>query len=168
MWVFPTGASGGGANLGTGTRVTLTPQDCEAINEQCTAVKAAVPNVAARLQIVRASHNWQPNSIYGTTPEYLEIGNWQIVEGDVFTNQDVLRGAQVCLIGQTLLRELFEGESPIGQTIRVRNTNLRVVGVLNGKGAALTGWDQDDIIVVPWTTVKYRLSGSMLTKVNQS
>jgi ABC-type antimicrobial peptide transport system permease subunit len=168
MWVFPTGASGNGVNLGAGTRVTLTPQDCDAINEQCTAVKAAVPNVAARLQLVRASRNWQPNSIYGTTPEYLEIGNWQIVEGDVFTSQDVLRGAQVCLIGQTLVHELFDGESPIGQTIRVRDTNLVVVGVLNGKGAALTGWDQDDIIIVPWTTMKYRLSGSMLTKVNQS
>jgi ABC-type antimicrobial peptide transport system permease subunit len=168
LWVFPTDASGSGVSLGAGTRVTLTPEDCEAINEQCPAVRLAVPNVAARLQLVHATHNWQPNSMYGTTPEYLEVGNWQLSEGAAFTDHDVQNGSAVCLIGQTLVRELFEGESPLGQTIRVRNTNLKVVGVLAGKGAALTGWDQDDVLVAPWTTVKYRLSNSTLTRTNQS
>jgi ABC-type antimicrobial peptide transport system permease subunit len=168
LWVFPTDASGNGVSLGAGTRITLTPEDCDAINEQCPAVRLAVPNVAARLQLVHAHRNWQPNSMYGTTPDYLEVGNWQLSDGAPFTDHDVQNGGQVCLIGQTLVRELFEGESPLGQTIRVRNTNLKVVGVLAGKGAALTGWDQDDVLVAPWTTVRYRLSNSMLSRTNQS
>ena len=168
IWVYPTDASAGGTSLGAGTRVTLTPDDCDAINEQCPAVRTAVPNVAARLQLVHANHNWQPNSMYGTTPAYLAVGNWQISEGEPFTDHDVQNVGQVCLIGQTIARELFAGESPVGKAIRVRNTNLKVVGVLAGKGAAATGWDQDDVLVAPWTTVKYRLSSSMLALANQN
>src|SRR5579859_385493 len=157
-----------GISNGSGTRITLTPEDCEAIRQECPAVKDAAPNVYARLQLVYGNKNWQPNQMYGTTPGYLDIGNWHISEGECFTDQDVQSANLVCVIGQTLVTELFNGESPVGKTIRVRNSNVKVVGTLVAKGANMMGWDQDDVVMVPWTTIKYRLSGSSLGNVNQS
>ena len=168
VMIFPGEATSNGISAGAGTRITLTPEDCIAIADECPSVRNTAPNVNARLQIVYGHKNWQPNSMYGTTPEYLDVGNWHIAEGEMFTERDVLNGNLVCLIGQTLVRELFEDEPPLGKSIRVRNVNMRVVGILESKGAALSGWDQDDILVAPWTTVKYRLSNSMLARTNQS
>jgi ABC-type antimicrobial peptide transport system permease subunit len=168
VMIFPGEAASGGVSSGAGTLITLTPEDCEAIAEECPSVRAAAPNVQSRLQVVYGNRNWQPNSMYGTTPEYLDVGNWTIEQGEPFTERDVLNSNLVCLIGQTLVRELFEDESPVGKSVRVRNVNLRVVGTLTSKGAALSGWDQDDVMIMPWTTVKYRLSNSALGKVNQS
>ena len=96
------------------------------------------------------------------------MGNWTVSDGEAFTNRDVDTANLVCLIGHTLQRELFEGESAVGQSIRVQGCNLRVVGVLKSKGASMVGMDQDDVLFVPWTTVKFRLSGSSLGRVNQS
>lgn len=166
--IIPGETTSSGVSFGSGTRITLTPEDCDAIREECPAVRKAAPNVGARLQLVYGNRNWQPNNIYGTTPEYLDVGNWQISEGQPFTDHDVQSVAQVCLIGQTLVRELFDGDDPIGKSIRVRNTNLHVVGVLVGKGAVMGGTDQDDVLIAPWTTVKFRLSSSMLGLTNQS
>jgi len=168
VMIFPGEATSGGISSGAGTLITLTPEDCEAIAEECPSVRAAAPNVQSRLQVVYGNRNWQPNSMYGTTPEYLDVGNWTIEQGEPITERDVLNSNLVCLIGQTLVRELFEDESPVGKSIRVRNVNLRVIGTLTSKGAALSGWDQDDVMIMPWTTVKYRLSNSALGKVNQS
>ena len=168
VMVFPGEASNNGVSFGTGTRVTLTPEDCEAIADECPAVRGAAPNVFARLQLVYGHKNWQPNNIYGTTPSYLEVGNWQVSKGDAFTDRDVQAVSLVCLVGQTLVRELFDGQDPIGQQIRCKNANLRVIGVLASKGANMMGWDQDDVLIAPWTTVRYRLSNQMLSNTNQS
>src|ERR1700730_15186793 len=113
-----------GISNGSGTRITLTPGDCQAIRDACPAVKDAAPNVYARLQMVYGNKNWQPNQMYGTTPGYLEIGNWHIAEGECFTEQDVQVSSLVCVIGQTLVNELFDGENPIGKEIRVKNYNM--------------------------------------------
>jgi ABC-type antimicrobial peptide transport system permease subunit len=168
VMIFPGESTSSGVSSGAGTVITLTPEDCQAIADECPAVRAAAPNIQARLQVVYGNRNWQPNSMYGTMPEYLDVGNWTIDQGEPFTERDVLNANLVCLIGQTMVRELFDDEPPIGKSIRVRNVNLRVIGTLASKGAALSGWDQDDVFIAPWTTVKYRLSNSTLAKVNQS
>ncbi|MCE9545710.1 MAG: ABC transporter permease [Planctomycetia bacterium] len=162
-------ASTGGISFGSGTVMTLTPQDAEQIKKQCSAVSAVSPVVRVRTQVVYGSHNWVPMQIYGVTPDYLKVRDWdELAEGDTFTDRDVLGGNKVCLIGQTLVRELFQGESPIGQDIRVQNVSLRVVGVLSRKGANMMGMDQDDTLLAPWTTIKYRVAGSNASQVNQS
>jgi len=166
--VMPGTATSSGISFGTGSVMTLTPDDAEAILRDCPSVRTAAPAIRARTQVVYGSRNWVPSSMYGTTPAFLDVRDWSIADGEPFTQRDVLNGNKVCLIGQTLVRELFEGQSPIGKEIRVKNVAFRVVGVLGSKGANMMGMDQDDILLAPWTTIKYRVTGSTLQNTNQS
>jgi ABC-type antimicrobial peptide transport system permease subunit len=169
LLILPGTAASGGVTFGSGSVRTLTPEDCEAILRECPAVRSAAPAVRARTQVVFGNRNWVPSSIYGTTPAFLDIRGWtNLAEGDPFTERDVLNANKVCLLGQTLVRELFEGESPIGKEIRIKNVSFRVLGVLSAKGANMMGMDQDDILLAPWTTIKYRVTGSTLDNTNQS
>ncbi|MFT3685181.1 MAG: ABC transporter permease [Phycisphaerales bacterium] len=114
-----------------------------------------------RAQVVYQDRNWVPQSIVGTTPAYLNVRDWaNLTEGDVFGATEVRNASRVCLVGQTIVRELFSGRSPIGQEIRLQSVGFTVVGVLSSKGANAFGQDQDDVIVAPWTTIKYRVAGS--------
>ena len=167
--VRPGTASSGGISFGVGTSTTLTPEDCQAILRDCPAVHNATPMVRARTQVVYGNRNWVPNTMYGTTPAFLDVQDWSILaEGEPFSDRDVLNGNRVCLLGQTLVRELFEGASPVGKEIRIKNISFRVIGVLTPKGANMMGQDQDDVILAPWTTIKYRVTGSSLSTTNQS
>jgi ABC-type antimicrobial peptide transport system permease subunit len=163
LQVEPGASSSSGVHSGAGTCLTLTPQDCEAILRECPAVRWAAPGVDCRLQILYGNRNWQPWKILGTTPTFLTVRDWADLEaGEAFTDGDVGCAAGVCLMGQTPARELFRGESPVGKEVRVRGVRLKVVGVFRRKGANMMGLDQDDVVIAPWTTVKFRINGSKL------
>jgi ABC-type antimicrobial peptide transport system permease subunit len=166
--VYPGTISTAGVSLGSGTVVTLHPQDCDAILRECTAIRAAAPLVRTRCQLIYGHKNWSPNSMNGTTPAYLDVHNWPIGEGAMFTDADVRNWSKVCVIGTTIVRELFDNQNPIGQEVRLNNVSFRVVGVLEAKGANMMGWDQDDVVLAPWTTIKYRVSGSSSTSSSSS
>jgi macrolide transport system ATP-binding/permease protein len=168
LLVMPGTASSGGVSFGAGSVKTLTPQDAEAIQRECPAVRAVAPIVRVRTQVVYGNKNWVPMYIYGTTPTYLDVREWPLAEGEVFSNQDVRNASKVCILGQRLVKELFQGENPLGKEVRVNNVAFKVIGILTAKGANMVGMDQDDILLAPWTTVKYRVSGSSLTETNQS
>ncbi|MCC6353747.1 MAG: ABC transporter permease [Verrucomicrobiae bacterium] len=151
---------------GTGERTdTLTPEDAQAIPRECPAVLLAAPIVAGRGQVVYGNRSWTPIYMTGSTETFLRIRNWtQLDLGRVFSDREVLGGAKVCLLGRTLVRELFGEKNPIGEEIRVNNVPFKVIGVLGEKGANLLGIDQDDILLAPWTTVKYRISGESTSR----
>ena len=161
-------AASGGVTFGSGTILTLTPDDCQAILAQCPAVKGAAPVVRARTQVVYLNRNWVPPYIYGTTPEYLTVREWNVTEGEPFSDRDVRNGNKVCVVGQTIVRELFDRQSPVGKEIRIQNVPFRVVGVLERKGASMMGMDQDDVVLAPWTTIKYRVAAATVATANQS
>jgi macrolide transport system ATP-binding/permease protein len=153
-------ASAAGVSLGSGMLKTLTPEDADAIKKDCPAVSSVAPLVLARGQVVYGNRNWQPLNLFGSTPGYLDVREWDLEEGTCFTEQDVSNAGLVCILGSTVVKELFEGESPLGKYVYIMNVPLRVTGVLRTKGSNLMGQDQDDILLAPWTTVRYRISGS--------
>ena len=167
--IHPGADMSGGVNFGSGTVVTLNPYDAQEIARQCPAVLEVSCNVRSCAQIVYGNHNWVPMQINGTTPSFLKIRDWEeLDEGQMFSEYDVLKASQVCVIGQTLKRELFQDESPVGQDVRIKNVSFKVIGVLSRKGANMVGFDQDDIVLAPWSTIKYRVSGSQMGNANQS
>jgi ABC-type antimicrobial peptide transport system permease subunit len=169
LLIMPGTVSSGGISFGSGSIVTLTPDDAEAIARECPSVGCVAPVVRARCQVVYGNRNWVPLYIYGTTSSYLQVRDWEEMEdGAAFTDRDVRKGSKVCLLGRTLVRELFGDESPLTKEVRVQNVSLKVVGVLSRKGASMMGFDQDDILLAPWTTVKYRVARTSATTVNQS
>jgi ABC-type antimicrobial peptide transport system permease subunit len=167
--VQPGTAASGGATFGAGSVVTLTPQDADAIARECPAVKSVAPQVRVRTQVVRGNRNWVPPFIFGTTPSFHDVRDWQLLdEGEPFTERDVRNARKVCLIGRTVARELFPGESPLGKEIRIQSVSFKVIGVLSRKGANMMGIDQDDVVIAPWTTIKYRVAGVNMQMGNQS
>lgn len=160
IMVIPGADRRGGISKGTGSQMSLTPEDCEAINKECSAVALAVPVVYANgNQVISGNTNYQPNRIQGSSPGFLTIRNWVIDEGRAFTQREVNRRARVCLVGSTIVRELFNGNSPIDNTIRIKDTTFHIIGTLQSKGANMWGIDEDDIIILPWTTARLRLTG---------
>ena len=169
LLVMPGTASSGGVTFGSGSVTTMTPQDAEAINRECPAVNSVAIVCRARTQVTFGNKNWVPTYIYGTNPAFLDVREWNdLEEGEPFTDVDVRNQTRVCMIGQTLKRELFDNTSPIDREIRMQNVSFKVIGVLSARGANMMGMDQDDIVLAPWTSIKARVSSSTLSNVNQS
>jgi macrolide transport system ATP-binding/permease protein len=154
-------ASRNGVSLGSGSVKTLTPEDGESILHECPSVDSLAPLVFARRQVIHGKKNWVPSTFIGTTPGYLRVREWEdLEEGQSFTDRDVREVAMVCLLGQTVAQELFDEQSPVGEEVYVNDVPLKVIGVLSRKGADIIGEDQDDLLLAPWTTVKFRVSSS--------
>jgi putative ABC transport system permease protein len=166
VMVFPGSQKAGGFRGGMGTQQTLTADDGAAILKECTMVEAMSPMVMSRGQVVYHENNWG-TSIQGVSVSYPSVRNWPIESGDFFTDSDIKSGTRVCLIGKTVVTQIFADEDPIGKTIRIRNMPFRVIGVLAAKGSTAWGQDQDDTILAPWTTVRRVLQNSPFNNVNQ-
>ena len=150
----------GGVRQSAGSAISLVPEDCEAIMRDCPDVAVAVPIVrASSVQAVVGNKNWNPQQFYGTGPDYLTIRNWKVVDGRNFTEREVNTRARVCLVGKKIVTELFDGRSPVDSEIRLNNVTFRVVGVLQEKGANMMGFDEDDVILAPWSTIRLRITG---------
>ena len=146
-----------GVSGGTGTVENLTPKDAEAILA-ADAVLYVSPSVNTRAQVVFGNKNWN-TSIYGVGENYPRVRNWEMEQGVFFDESHVRAGNKVAVLGAEVNKNLFEGADPIGQIIRVKKIPFRVVGVLKSKGEA-GGWmNQDDVIVIPYTTAQRRLTG---------
>jgi putative ABC transport system permease protein len=166
IMVMPGTQQSGGVSLGGGTRVTLTPDDVRAIQEEVPGVKAVSPVVQTRGQLVYRELNWAPRSIRGEGEDYLEVKNWPLLEGDFFSAEDVGSARRVCVVGTTVQENLFPDESPVGKTMRIQNMPFRILGVLDRKGTSAGGEDQDDVVILPWTTVKRVLQGSRFNNLD--
>jgi putative ABC transport system permease protein len=137
--------------------MTLTPDDCDAIISECASVLDATPIVGARGQVVYGNLNWSPRELEGVGPGYVTVRNWPVRRGGFFTDRDIASAAQVCVIGQKIVNELFQTMDPIGESVRIANIPFRVIGVLKERGANLVGENEDDIVLLPYTTVGQRI-----------
>jgi putative ABC transport system permease protein len=147
---------GGGARLDATGLQSLTLDDIKAIQKQATYISAVSPAVQAKGQAINGALNW-PTTIQGVSPEYLSIRNWPLKDGITFTPEHVNTADKVCLIGQTVVENIFGSEDPVGKIIRFNKIPFKVIGVLGEKGENAFGQDQDDIILAPYTTVQKRI-----------
>jgi putative ABC transport system permease protein len=156
--VWPGSYTASGVRLGGGSRAALTEDDAGAIQTEIDAVEVAAPVVRGSGQVVFGNQNWWTN-IWGVTPEYLVAREWEIVEGRKFRAEETNTGAKVALLGETVVKNLFPDQSPVGQIMRIRHVPVEVVGVLKRKGQSMVGQDQDDLILVPISTARKRVLG---------
>ncbi len=155
----------GGARGGTGSNITLTEEDAQALQRDVPAVEAAASTVQGRFQIVSGNANWATN-VLGVSPEYLDARGWALAAGRAFNDIEYRSAGKAALIGKTVAERLFAGEDPIGQAIRINTVPVIVIGVLATKGQTPFGQDQDDTIFVPLTTAKKRILGGRWVKSN--
>lgn len=146
----------GGVRQGAMDSQTLTVEDFKAISRECPSIEYSSPVVRKMAQMVYGNQNWS-TSTYGVNEEYEKIRNWPVVSGGFFTSQDIKSGAKVCLLGKTVVDNLFGSQDPIGEMVRIKNVPFRVVGVLSSKGSGMSG-DQDDCALIPYTTAMKRIS----------
>ncbi len=158
LMVFPSWSRHGGASGGAGSFNRLTLEDAEEIRQRASAVTAVSAVVRTGAQVIGGAGNWNTR-ITGVSPEYLTIRAWSIESGRFFDERAVRSRAKVAVLGATVVEQLFPNEDPIGQRIRINNTPVQVVGVLEKKGASAFGRDEDDTVLVPVTTALFRLSG---------
>ncbi len=164
--VFSGSVNKGGVFSGFGGAGTLTVEDALVMEKEVPGVSAVSPEVRSSAQIMAGNNNWS-TSIMGESIDYLTIRQWDLSDGSMFSDSDVRSAAKVCILGKTTADHLFPDEDPVGKTIRIRNVPTKVLGVLKAKGASMFGSDQDDVIIVPYTTAMKRIAGvTMLRSIN--
>jgi len=157
--ISPGTTTAGGVRMGAGTQPTLSMGDSDAILKECSAVSEVAPILNGVAQVVFGHLNWS-TAVVGTTPGMLVVRDWELRSGRPFTQQDVKSATKVCLLGQTVVDNLFGDQNPVGQSIRIKNLPFSVVGVLTPKGQSAQGQDQDDTILIPVTTAQKKLFGA--------
>ena len=159
IWVEAGSRNRNGIRSGArGTR-SLVVADMFAIQNQVPLIRMLTPNVDGRTTVIYNKQNWY--TFYrGVTPEFFEVRKWELESGAMFTKEDVERAAPVCILGQTVAESLFVGEEPLGKVVRVHDMPCRVVGTLRARGSDAGGRDQDDFLILPYTTAQKRLTGA--------
>jgi putative ABC transport system permease protein len=158
LTIFAGSSRSGGVNAGAGSASVITLADVQAIGREVTDVVALSPEVSTPAQAIANGRNWS-TSIVGESPDYLIIRDWKLAAGRMFTEREVRAAARIALIGSETATELFGPLEPLGQTVRIKNIPFVITGVLMSKGAGMGGQNQDDRIIVPYTTVMKRLTG---------
>ena len=158
IWIEAGGRNVNGVRSGTYGTKSLTVEDARAIQQQIPLVVNVSPHVNTRVPVVYGDQNWF-TMVRGVSPEYLAVRSWRVASGSVFSQDDVDFGTKVCVLGQTVVTNLFGPGDPIGQSIRVKKIPCRVIGVLALKGQSAIGQDQDDVVIMPFTTVQKKIKG---------
>ncbi|MEI7935754.1 MAG: ABC transporter permease [Verrucomicrobiota bacterium] len=158
LTVFAGSRRTGGVSSGLGSASTITLADADAIGREVTDVVAISPEISTSAQAIANGRNWS-TSIVGESPDYLKIRDWKLAAGSMFTERDVRGAAKVAVIGSKTCHELFGPLNPVGQTVRVKNIPFVIIGLLESKGAGMGGQNQDDRIIIPYTTAMKRITG---------
>ena len=158
VMVISRAARSGRVHLGGDSGVALTKQDYDAIRQEVAGLAGATPEVRASAQVATGNQNVN-TTVYGVSEEYPAVRAWRLALGGHFTEADVKSAAKVAVLGQTVATNLFGGGDPVGQLIRIQHAPYEVIGVLRAKGANMMGRDQDDLVLVPWTSARVRRTG---------
>ena len=158
VWIEAGGRNVNGVRTGNGGTKSLTVDDAMAIQQFVPLIASVAPNVDGPMQVVYGNQNWSTH-YRGVSPEYFEIRRWPAYMGSLFDSSDVEHMTNVCLLGRTVVDTLFGTDEPIGKTIRLQNQPFRVIGVMQPKGLTPTGFDQDDFVMIPYTTAMKKLKG---------
>ncbi|MBN1424576.1 ABC transporter permease [Candidatus Fermentibacteria bacterium] len=158
IMIRPSFSRMGGVSRGAGSHNRLTMDDAETLKSEATLCRWVSPVVSSGDQVIGGAGNWN-TSIMGVDVDYLSIRAWELTSGEFFTERDVRARAKVAVLGKTVADELFPGQDPVGERLRIRNTPFMVIGLLTEKGEDAMGRDEDDVVMAPSTTVFYRLSG---------
>jgi putative ABC transport system permease protein len=156
--IFPGSTTQGGVHAGAGSATTLTEDDVEAIRKDVSSVRAVAPSLRTVAQVISANQNWS-TAVIGSTPDFFTIRDWPVTSGSFFTDADVAGATKVAVLGQTVVDNLFGAQDPVGQIVRIQNVPFKVVGVLAPKGQSARGQDQDDTVIVPFSTLQKRIMG---------
>jgi putative ABC transport system permease protein len=158
--IVPGATTVGGVRGGLGSVSTLTVNDAEDIEKKVTNVMMAIYGTRSVLQVIHENKNWS-TVVLGTNPEFTDIRSWPVAQGNFFTQSDMDSAAKVVVLGKTAAQNLYEtGEDIVGSEIRIRNVPLRVIGILSPKGQSITGQDQDDLVVLPFSTAERKVLGT--------
>lgn len=158
--IVPGATTVGGVRGGLGSISTLTIDDAEDIQKKVGSVTTVMYATRSVLQVIRENKNWS-TIVLGTTPEFMDIRSWPVAQGNFFTQSDMDSAAKVAVLGKTAVQNLFEpGEDVVGSQIRIRNVPLRVIGVLTPKGQSTSGQDQDDLVILPFSTAERKVLGT--------